>query len=1169
MFLLIILLSYLLGCASTIALLLYLYTRYVVYTPVVINEHQEDQYESFKPLPENGGEKNSAVEAINYLFQFLFQELKDSSRLRRYLMHKLNTEFKELKNGRTGKFFLQNIVIQAFSIGKECPVFSDIHLEHQERDERNLIKGFVANLDADYKDGFSVTLEVTLLFGHKCRLFVKVKRIQGNLRLEFRREPFCHWLCVFQKEPLIDFEVKSYLASGESPQLAQIITQQLRRAIKRKQTWPSYKIRLQPFFATSKIPEPTEVLTPSGKNIIPGTFDVLIKYCDRLSIPLAIFDKQKASSVFVFLTVSVNDDMCADYLHIKREQWPTKEIFLKRNVHKLSFKEVNYMDRTEILIEDIDPLPTGIENESAFKAALHDQNVFLLKIQDQDAATSKQVNRLLKYKSSAPAAHDVTTAPTTTITNTDEDKIKIVVGMPVLHSVRVQRAADSPTTPEGEKPNATSPTLSTRSDHSTTSSLSPNTTVRQRVVPPPVKFDKAANSIGLTTKQADADEEDTQSINTIDSPSKVLDGNPVKKPKQVKTSGHDIVLIMMNTDLLQKFHAEPVPPRKAEPYIEFNDRFNFHVKENERFLNVCLWCKPPLNCDVQDPGKKLILLGYATVALSEIVLDAHMSYKHETQMTVNFRSPYAPKPNLKKRMELSTHKGYDENLANGFVTINIKHWPEIEAKLNPQEKKEQFIANNPILNDICTELKEKERKQDQLKYINAINEQHELLPRKPTDHIFEDKTFTLAIHCDYCTKKIWMKSGRHCRDCLINIHKKCEDRCNTENPCPHVPVPAKSIQISSAADDDSKSILNIELPDANTTNSPATTPVADNIDSVVVRNNFELISAPDAAMNNRTTTLATPPTTVHRLSTKAAAAFSVIDSTARRSFRGAFGNKNLNHPAASISPSLSATSELSKSDESLSNASTISGSSSTKISAAIPAVQTSSKLANAASSAYSRLREFKSRRLPAATAAAATTVETLPTKKTSTSSGSMHSEIVPEVDMREVISKILSDESNDVKTLENLLHERDIDDAVLYAKAREFGPELFPEYTLEERKRKLEDEISRLRQEIDLQYQVRDDMAKEYENDTTDENEKRKLREKIQNIDEKAQALGALTILNCYGLKHCRAQIEAKHDVSDQLIDEAFNEEDNNDLDALHDDDDDNDDDDDDDIEQS
>ena len=56
--------------------------------------------------------KNSAVDSVNYIFQFLFQELKDSSRLRRYLMHKLDTEFKELQKNRTGKFFIQNIVVR-------------------------------------------------------------------------------------------------------------------------------------------------------------------------------------------------------------------------------------------------------------------------------------------------------------------------------------------------------------------------------------------------------------------------------------------------------------------------------------------------------------------------------------------------------------------------------------------------------------------------------------------------------------------------------------------------------------------------------------------------------------------------------------------------------------------------------------------------------------------------------------------------------------------------------------------------------------------------------------------------------------------------------------------------------------------------------------------------
>ncbi len=278
-----------------------------------------------------------------------------------------------------------------------------------------------------------------------------MNHIHGKLRLEFRREPFCHWLLVFQDEPHVDFEVKSYFATVERPQLAQIITQQLRRAIKRKQTWPSYKIRYQPFFPTSKQSLPTEVLTANGTNLIPGNFDILIKYCDRLSIPLSIFDKQKVSSVTVFLTININEQMCADYLHINREQWPTKDIELIRNVNKIVVKEVNYMDRTEFLIEELDLPPNGSE-DTALKAALEDKNVFLLKMQGQDLKTLKQIHRLLKQKSVVPINDGTTTsAAAATTINGYEDKIQITVGMPLLHSVRVQRVVESLNTPEVEK----------------------------------------------------------------------------------------------------------------------------------------------------------------------------------------------------------------------------------------------------------------------------------------------------------------------------------------------------------------------------------------------------------------------------------------------------------------------------------------------------------------------------------------------------------------------------------------------------------------------------------------------------------------------------------------------------------------------------------------------
>jgi len=52
MFLLIIILSYLLGCASTVALILYFYTRYTSNRPVVINEKQDEQFSLFHPLSE-------------------------------------------------------------------------------------------------------------------------------------------------------------------------------------------------------------------------------------------------------------------------------------------------------------------------------------------------------------------------------------------------------------------------------------------------------------------------------------------------------------------------------------------------------------------------------------------------------------------------------------------------------------------------------------------------------------------------------------------------------------------------------------------------------------------------------------------------------------------------------------------------------------------------------------------------------------------------------------------------------------------------------------------------------------------------------------------------------------------------------------------------------------
>ena len=53
----------------------------------------------------------------------------------------------------------------------------------------------------------------------------------------------------------------------------------------------------------------------------------------------------------------------------------------------------------------------------------------------------------------------------------------------------------------------------------------------------------------------------------------------------------------------------------------------------------------------------------------------------------------------------------------------------------------------------------------------------------------------------------------------------------------------------------------------------------------------------------------------------------------------------------------------------------------------------------------------------------------------------------------------MSDETIDIKSFENLLHEKAVDHIALYAKANQFGAELFPDLTTDERKQKFENEV--------------------------------------------------------------------------------------------------------------
>ena len=261
-----------------------------------------------------------------------------------------------------------------------------------------------------------MTLDVKLIFNYHCRLSIKIKRVQGRLRLEFRREPFSHWLAVFQDEPKIELDIKAYLFSRENQQLAHLITHHIRRIIRRKQTWPSYKLRYQPFFSSTKYPLFPEILCPNAEKLIPGRFLLTIKSCDRFTIPFDVIQKEEYP---LMISLDISDENCEDFLRIDRNHWWKKEVSLGKKRKGLVLREVMYVNRKEFLIEQFESIPEDIDERERVIRALKEENLFLLEINQQSMTNIEQIRSLL---------------------DGDQEQVRIVLGIPRLHCIQVPRA---------------------------------------------------------------------------------------------------------------------------------------------------------------------------------------------------------------------------------------------------------------------------------------------------------------------------------------------------------------------------------------------------------------------------------------------------------------------------------------------------------------------------------------------------------------------------------------------------------------------------------------------------------------------------------------------------------------------------------------------------------
>ncbi|XP_066548955.1 PDZ domain-containing protein 8 [Amia ocellicauda] len=187
----------------------------------------------------------------------------------------------------------------------------------------------------------------------------------------------------------------------------------------------------------------------------------------------------------------------------------------------------------------------------------------------------------------------------------------------------------------------------------------------------------------------------------------------------------------------------------------------FEVESHHKYLNIALWCKDPFKLG------SLICLGHVSLKLEHIALECLSTSSMEYQSTFRLNAP-EPKASVSRTAlrNLSTHKGFNEKLCYGDITLNFAYLSEGESEhssgLLERERECSIQEDEPLLQ----------------------KEEPSLAPMQLSEvkHNFQDTQFQNPTWCDYCKKKVWTKAASQCMICTYVCHKKCQEKCLSEHP---------------------------------------------------------------------------------------------------------------------------------------------------------------------------------------------------------------------------------------------------------------------------------------------------------------------------------------------------------------------------------------------------
>ncbi|OAD61820.1 PDZ domain-containing protein 8 [Eufriesea mexicana] len=564
-----------------------------------------------------------------------------------------------------------------------------------------------------------------------------VKRISGRARLQFTRVPYTHWSLSFYSDPILELEVQSQFQGRQlQPQIISLITGQIRRAVRRKHTLPRYKMRYKPFFRRLN-DEAVDLSEVANMQLIPGYLEISLVEVTRLNLGPNILNAEDRSQVEVYCTICIDS---TPWVYLT-QYTGVPYMVLDLIISKVGSQQLGVVFKQEFVPEigHVCVLVETIIVGSPAAIAEMKKGDILIAV---DGKKVSNMNQVAKFVKSAVQRRFIIRVERK-YSKIDLDKQATMK----LDSERIsaERGVDRKTL---------------KTDSGLNKGDTPNTEDSKIKFESQIKFsdlkdceNEISDKLEMTSKLFRRRKSSAHTDDTAQTP----DTTPSRK---ISTTSNQSIIssnsqFYLNDDNYVTNISDLYYTTKEKEYaslITFEETRTFQVDSELQYLNIGVWGRVRGEIHTK-------LLGYINVPMKLILAQCY------TSTTGHYLKCHALLPPDSASLatvhpKLQDYSGFDPTLCYGDILLSYV-W-------------ESNYPNRHMTDDLG-----KKENTETVKIQPSLSE--EIAEKKM--HSFIRTHFHRATHCDFCTKKIWLKDAVQCRDCGMVCHKKCEVRCQASGTC--------------------------------------------------------------------------------------------------------------------------------------------------------------------------------------------------------------------------------------------------------------------------------------------------------------------------------------------------------------------------------------------------